>query len=101
MYYLNKQTLLSQKDLLYSKQIYLKLIHQEIDYISGNGKFISEEDTFVNIYQEEKDILFVNNEYVKKSSKEYFAESYNLFCNNPYSLKTKALKTYEYLKEIK
>ena len=72
-----------------------------IDYISGNGKFISEEDTFVNIYQEEKDILFVNNEYVKKSSKEYFAESYNLFCNNPYSLKTKALKTYEYLKEIK
>lgn len=77
------------------------LLHEvghAIDYVLGNGKFISEDNEFLNIYEEEKDVYFSNNEYIKNSSKEYFAESYVLFCNNPYDLKIKAPKTYQYFK---
>lgn len=80
------------------------LLHEvghAIDYVLGDVKFISEDNEFLNIYEEEKEIFFSNNEYIKNSSKEYFAESYVLFCNKPYDLKAKAPKTYEYFKKIK
>lgn len=80
------------------------LLHEvghAIDYILGKGNFVSEDKEFLSVYEEEKDIFFSSNDYVKNSSKEYFAESYVLFCNSPYNLKTEAPKTYEYFKNMK
>ena len=70
------------------------------DYILGNKKFISNEDDFISIYEEEKNLLFENNEYIRNSSYEYFAEAFAMYFNQNHILRTSAPKTYEYIKSI-
>lgn len=70
------------------------------DYILGNKKFVSNTDDFTMIYEEEKNLLFENNEYVRDSSYEYFAEVFSMYFNQNYKLRISAPKTYEYIKDI-
>lgn len=79
------------------------LLHEAghgIDYILGNGNFVSANSDFVSIYEEEKDKLFNNDEYSKSNSKEYFSEAFVMYYNKSYTLRVDAPKTYKYFKDI-
>ena len=69
------------------------------DYILGNENLISDNDEFAVVYEEEKDVFFANNSHIRDSQNEYFAETFAMYYNNNYQLKTKAPKTYEFLKK--
>ena len=68
------------------------------DYVLGGGGFISDGDSFSDIYNEEKDLLFADNSYIRESKNEYFAETFSMYYNQNYQLRTKAPKTYNYIK---
>lgn len=78
------------------------LLHElghAFDYISGNGNFISESESFNNIFNTEKNYIFKDGEYASSSENEYFAESFAMYYNDNGTLKNKAPLTYSFIEK--
>lgn len=87
------------EDAYISTVLYHEIGHA-IDYIYGNGSFISDRAGFKEVYEEEKNNLFSINSVDASSSKEYFAECFNLYMQDIDRLKLYAPKTLEYIESI-
>ena len=70
------------------------------DFALGKGDYISNSNKFTDIYEAEKDKLFKENEYVRDSINEYFAETFLMYYTKNYILRIEAPKTYAYLKAL-
>lgn len=79
--------------------------HEYGHFIDCINNDISLSEEFISIYENEKELLFpehesVNHRYYKSSSDEYFASSYKVYRENPNILKTRAIRTYNFIECI-
>ena len=98
-------TLLKDEEIYISgtpENIDSSMLHEIGHAIEKSLGYPSKKEEFIRIYEEEKDLIFIedNQEYYKSTNREYWAECFEMFISEPTRLQENGPRTYEYMREV-